>query len=103
MTPNLGQGACQAIEDALVLALCLRADPNVDSALTAYESRRQPRTRAIVLQSRRFGQLAQWENRPLCWLRNAALRVTPPSVGERRMKEQLGFELLTAAERRMFS
>jgi len=102
MTPNLGQGACQAIEDAVVLAACLRTHSNVEAALAAYESRRRPRTREIVLQSRRFGQIAQWQNRLLCWLRDAAIRATPVSVGERRMKELTGFELLTVGELRLF-
>ena len=43
MTPFTGQGACQAIEDAVVLADCLRAEPDVPTALRAYEARRLPR------------------------------------------------------------
>ncbi len=43
MTPFTGQGACQAIEDAVVLAECLSADPDVPAALGAYEARRIPR------------------------------------------------------------
>jgi 2-polyprenyl-6-methoxyphenol hydroxylase-like FAD-dependent oxidoreductase len=37
MTPNMGQGACQAIEDALVLAAFLRNVRNMEAALQAYE------------------------------------------------------------------
>ena len=33
MTPNLGQGACQAIEDAVVLAACLAKSQHIESAL----------------------------------------------------------------------
>ena len=40
MTPFTGQGACQAIEDAVVLADCLRDEPDVAAALRAYEARR---------------------------------------------------------------
>ena len=43
MTPFTGQGACQAIEDAVVLAECLRAEADVPAALQAYEARRLPR------------------------------------------------------------
>ena len=43
MTPFTGQGACQAIEDAVVLADCLRDEPDVPGALRAYEARRLPR------------------------------------------------------------
>ena len=42
MTPFTGQGACQAIEDAVVLAECLRDEPDVTAALRRYEARRPP-------------------------------------------------------------
>ena len=47
MTPFTGQGACQAIEDAVVLAACLGAEPDVAAALRLYETRRIPRTTEI--------------------------------------------------------
>ena len=47
MTPFTGQGACQAIEDAIVLADCLRDEPDVAAALRAYEARRLPRALEI--------------------------------------------------------
>jgi 2-polyprenyl-6-methoxyphenol hydroxylase-like FAD-dependent oxidoreductase len=47
MTPFTGQGACQAIEDAVVLAHCLRSKAAVPVALRCYEARRQPRTKEI--------------------------------------------------------
>ena len=40
MTPNLGQGACQAIEDAMELACCLADATRVDLGLKDYERRR---------------------------------------------------------------
>jgi 2-polyprenyl-6-methoxyphenol hydroxylase-like FAD-dependent oxidoreductase len=43
MTPFTGQGACQAIEDAVVLAESLRGEPDVPAALRRYEARRLPR------------------------------------------------------------
>src|SRR5271166_3041224 len=44
MTNALGQGANQAIEDALVLARCLAAQEDPVAALRAYEQERIPRT-----------------------------------------------------------
>ncbi|MTD53035.1 FAD-dependent monooxygenase [Amycolatopsis pithecellobii] len=45
MLQVLGQGACQALEDAVVLADELAANPeNVEKALAAYEQARLPRT-----------------------------------------------------------
>ena len=74
MTPNLGQGACQAIEDAIVLADCLADAADPITALRRYERARIPRTARIVAESRRFGAVAQLENRVACGLRDFALR-----------------------------
>jgi 2-polyprenyl-6-methoxyphenol hydroxylase-like FAD-dependent oxidoreductase len=55
--PTLAQGAAQALEDATVLAdEVLKAD-DLETALTAYGARRQPRAGAVVANS---VQLAQW-------------------------------------------
>ncbi|MFI7550326.1 FAD-dependent monooxygenase [Micromonospora sediminimaris] len=45
--PTLSQGAAMALEDAVVLAESLHAAGSVEAALTAYESRRRPRTRWV--------------------------------------------------------
>ena len=42
MTPDMGQGACQAIEDAVILADCLAGSGDIPPALGAYEARRIP-------------------------------------------------------------
>lgn len=73
MTPDLGQGACQAIEDAVVLAAMI--DPHdpaaVTQALQRYSAARLPRTTAIADRSRKAGALY---HRPLP-IRLAAARV----------------------------
>jgi 2-polyprenyl-6-methoxyphenol hydroxylase-like FAD-dependent oxidoreductase len=102
MTPNLGQGACQAIEDAVVLAACLKTNPMVEGALVQYERRRMARTKQIVLSSRRLGAVAQAGNAFVCLIRNAAMRATPRSVAARQTRALLDFEPLTESERRLF-
>jgi 2-polyprenyl-6-methoxyphenol hydroxylase-like FAD-dependent oxidoreductase len=72
MTPDLGQGACQAIEDAVVLAACLRSDGEIEPALLDCQRRRLPRTRKIQIWSRWIGEIAQIENPPLCRLRDCS-------------------------------
>jgi 2-polyprenyl-6-methoxyphenol hydroxylase-like FAD-dependent oxidoreductase len=62
MTPNLGQGACQAIEDAVALAGSLSRATNVPAALHAYEVSRIPRANHIVKVSRRVGAVAQLQH-----------------------------------------
>ncbi|MFT3798915.1 FAD-dependent oxidoreductase [Microbacterium sp.] len=79
MTPNLGQGAGQAIEDAATLTLLLRTgDP--DTALARYDRLRRTRTTAIWRQSRQIGKIAQASRPVAAGLRDALLRATPPAL-----------------------
>ena len=66
MTSDLGQGACQAIEDAVVLADCLARTGDVAGAPRASMSCRIPRTSRVVRESRRAGTIAQWSNPLAC-------------------------------------
>ncbi len=54
MLPYLAQGACQAIEDAFVLAECLRRGGagSIEPALVDYEIRRRPRTTKVQAAAR---------------------------------------------------
>jgi 2-polyprenyl-6-methoxyphenol hydroxylase-like FAD-dependent oxidoreductase len=70
MTPNLGQGAAQSIEDAIVLAKCLRERPDVPDALREYQRRRLEHVNDIAQQARRLAKLARWRNPVLCASRN---------------------------------
>ncbi len=83
-TPNLGQGACMAIEDAAVVALALAAIPEIPTAFRVYENTRLERTSWIVRESLKFGKIGQWENRLACELRNRLVQVAP----RRRMRRQ---------------
>lgn len=74
MTPNLGQGACQALEDAVVLAQQLAQLADLTDALRTYEARRIPRTTMIVNQSRRVGWVGQWQNPLAVALRNMLVK-----------------------------
>jgi 2-polyprenyl-6-methoxyphenol hydroxylase-like FAD-dependent oxidoreductase len=55
VSPASGQGASMAIEDAVVLAKCLRDMPDVAAALTRYEELRRQRVERIVAQGKRNG------------------------------------------------
>lgn len=83
-TPNMGQGACQAIEDAIVLADELGKTNNIQTAFANYENRRRGRTRYITLQSRKIGQVAQWQHPILGVLRDTLMKSLPHST---RMKQ----------------
>lgn len=58
MTPDLGQGGCQALEDAATLGALARADP-VQDALAAYSAVRAPRAADLIRRSHRAGRLFQ--------------------------------------------
>ncbi len=77
MTPDLGQGAGQAIEDAATLVLLLRRHADLDSALTRYDALRRPRTAQIWQRSRLMGRVGQLANPVGAGLRDLALRATP--------------------------
>ena len=78
MTPFLGQGACQALEDAVVLGQCLSDGRDPVAALRDYERQRAPRANAFVTRSRFVGQFARLRNPLLVAVRNALLpRLSP--------------------------
>ena len=82
MTPDLGQGAGQAIEDAATLTLLLRgADQRtLDGRLARFDSPRRPRTRGMWRQSRLTGRVAQITNPAASKLRDLGLRAAPSSL-----------------------
>lgn len=102
MTPNLGQGACQGIEDAVVLAASLKTSKDVAAGLVQYQRRRATRANHIVRLSRRIGQIAQWESPMLCSLRDNLVGLLPSSMSERQMTEITHYHPLTDAERALF-
>ncbi|MEV4076486.1 FAD-dependent monooxygenase [Nonomuraea fuscirosea] len=67
MTPNLGQGACQAIEDGVVLAHVAGGD------LAAYSAARVERTTKIVQRSMTLCRMSKIRNPAAVWLRDAGL------------------------------
>ncbi len=81
-TPNLGQGACQALEDALTLAALVR-DGDVGAGLAAYDAQRRPRTEKFVKTALRAARVTQAENRAAVALRNSAARLVPPRLAAR--------------------
>ena len=92
MTPNIGQGACQALEDAVVLARCLSDAPGPEG-LRQYERLRIPRTSALVRRSRQLGALAQTSKPPLTLLRDTLVRATPARVQRAQQRQVLEVEL----------
>ncbi len=86
-TPNLGQGACQAIEDAVILGEMMKKNADIRTAFLQFEQKRLGRTRYIVNTSRRLGELAQTSNSFAASLRNFFFRLIPESVSRQQFKK----------------
>jgi 2-polyprenyl-6-methoxyphenol hydroxylase-like FAD-dependent oxidoreductase len=78
MTPNLGQGACQALEDAAVISrLAAGSEPeSVAGMLARYTASRLPRTTDVVRWSHRAATMTTWHRPPAVVFRNTVIRLT---------------------------
>jgi 2-polyprenyl-6-methoxyphenol hydroxylase-like FAD-dependent oxidoreductase len=85
-TPNMGQGACMAVEDAVVLANLLEISPNPEEAFKSFEQKRIRRTTKIVNDSWQIGKMAQWENPFMASLRNVAISLVPKRIADNQFK-----------------
>ncbi|HWV74117.1 MAG TPA: FAD-dependent monooxygenase [Pseudosphingobacterium sp.] len=85
-TPNMGQGACQAIEDAIVLADCLKSQPDLAAALSLYEKRRVKRTAKVIRLSRLIGYVSHWRHPLSRYFRNFVFRNMPEAIARKQMK-----------------
>ena len=90
-TPNMGQGACQALEDVAVLGSLLMKN-DYETAFLKYDQLRVPRTHKVVNQSWQLGKMAQWENPLAVGFRNLLLKSMPASVNEKQMDSLLNVE-----------
>jgi 2-heptyl-3-hydroxy-4(1H)-quinolone synthase len=87
LTPNLGQGAAMALEDAWELA-ALWGKPD---AMTRFERRRRMRLLLLWAASRHIGKLIQWDHPALCWLRDTQMRLTPDTLHTAMMRRLLRY------------
>lgn len=78
-TPNLGQGACQALEDAVVLADEIGQCDNLETAFRRFEKQRLARVHYVVNRSWTLGKVAQASNPLVAAMRNGLLRAMPAS------------------------
>ncbi|HEY2936253.1 MAG TPA: FAD-dependent monooxygenase, partial [Gaiellaceae bacterium] len=90
MKPNIGQGAAQALEDAVVLASCVAGSGDPEEALRAYERRRVGRANAVVRASRRVGRVAEVRSPLGARVRDAFIKALPDRLAiapQRRIAE----------------
>ncbi len=88
LTPNLGQGASMALEDAWELA----AHWGQPDAMANFERKRRLRLLRLWAVSRWFGFMIQWENPALCWLRDTQMLLQPDALATTTMRGLLRFK-----------
>ncbi|MEI2647933.1 MAG: FAD-dependent oxidoreductase [Dermatophilaceae bacterium] len=81
MTPNVGQGAAMAIEDAITLARVL--DDGIDGALARHRTLREPRVRSVQLLARRAGLGVKVRGAWATRMRDSMMRAAPSQATER--------------------
>lgn len=91
MTPNLGQGAGQALVDAATLGETLATAPDPESGLRLYERRRRIPAAALTLISRYAGVAGQLQSPALVGLRDRTFRLSPHRLEERGLRAMLGY------------
>lgn len=79
-TPNMGQGAGQAIEDAIVLGNSFKKFEDLAQALAFYEEKRVARTAKVIKLSRQIGAVAQLQSRLLSSKRDFLFPFIPSQI-----------------------
>ncbi|MFD2079219.1 2-polyprenyl-6-methoxyphenol hydroxylase [Actinopolymorpha cephalotaxi] len=94
MTPDLGQGACQALEDAVELATVVRsAGPGeVPAALPEYDRLRRARTTGLARQARVLGLIGQVRNPLGARLRDRLISLVPANKASRSLTSPTTWE-----------
>jgi 2-polyprenyl-6-methoxyphenol hydroxylase-like FAD-dependent oxidoreductase len=95
-TPNLGQGGCMALEDALVLARCIGKNRSIETALRRYEDLRRARTRHVQQRSRLMGRIGQWENRAIVGGRRVVTNLLPAKIFEYNLRRLYSYRSLAS-------
>lgn len=79
LTPDLGQGAAQALEHAATLTALLAGEGSIDDALARYDRVRRPRSQQVARASAQVGRIIQWRN-PLATAVRDTLATLLPST-----------------------
>ena len=80
MMPDLGQGGCLAIEDAVTLTALLGAPATVTDVLIQYDRQRRQRTQSLASRARMVGRVGQLSSRVGAGVRDGLLHLMPGSA-----------------------
>jgi 2-polyprenyl-6-methoxyphenol hydroxylase-like FAD-dependent oxidoreductase len=92
-TPNLGQGACMAIEGAWLLAATLAKYGLTDQALARYEALHFPRTKDVTENSLMIGKVGQQSSTFATGLRNLVFSLMPSSFTMKQIDKYFGYDV----------
>lgn len=85
MRPHLGQGGCQAIEDAATLAEFVEIHPDPATAFARFAAYRRRRVRALVAESRMIGEMVNLRPATLAGLAARASVIIPEALVTRHL------------------
>ncbi|WP_312390177.1 FAD-dependent monooxygenase [Chryseobacterium sp.] len=89
-TPNLGQGACQAIEDAYIIGKLLENNRNFNKVFKEFQQIRRKKVDHVVSTSWKIGQISQWEKGTL--LRNFLMGLIPEKINQKLVEKTIRLE-----------
>ena len=92
-TPNLGQGACMAIEGAYKLAYSLNQENNYEEAFSKYEKLHLKRAYGVVKQSLIFGKVGQANGKLLTIIRNSIMTIIPSSLTVKSLDKYFNYDI----------
>jgi 2-polyprenyl-6-methoxyphenol hydroxylase-like FAD-dependent oxidoreductase len=85
MRPHLGQGGCQGIEDAAILASFVDGSGDLATAFGRFSAFRRPRVRSLVRESKLIGQVVNLRPAFLSALASRATVLAPEALVTRHL------------------
>jgi len=90
-TPNMGQGACQAIEDAYIIGELMKNTSNFNQIFDEFQKIRRKKVDSVVKMSWQIGKISQWERGNS--LRNFMMRLIPESTNQKLVEKIIRLEM----------
>lgn len=90
-TPNLGQGACQAIEDAYIIGKLLEKNKDFNIIFQQFQQIRRKKVDHVVNTSWKLGKFSQWEKGTR--LRNLMMKLVPEGINQKMVERVIKLEI----------
>lgn len=90
MRPHLGQGGCQGLEDAAILAALTACEPDLSAAFARFGTFRRRRVRGLVAESRAVGRIVNMRPAALSAAASRASALIPEAVLARHLASVAG-------------